>query len=91
MIALNPRTQKLNLLQMECKLPLEMFESLMDVAMEGCNADLRPAPERRARKRVEAITRTRHRHRIDPGHLNMGHTLYTENNTFTQHDVFIHL
>ncbi|TMW58149.1 hypothetical protein Poli38472_011737 [Pythium oligandrum] len=36
-IALNPRTQKLNLLQMECKLPLEMFESLMNVAMEGCN------------------------------------------------------
>lgn len=37
MIALNPRTQKLNLLQMECKLPLEIFESLMNVAMEGCN------------------------------------------------------
>ncbi|GAB9472570.1 Exosome complex component rrp41 [Globisporangium polare] len=36
-IALNPRTQKLNLLQMECKLPLEIFESLMNVAMEGCN------------------------------------------------------
>ncbi|RLN80037.1 hypothetical protein BBJ28_00008828 [Nothophytophthora sp. Chile5] len=36
-IALNPRTQKLNLLQMECKLPLELFESLMEVATEGCN------------------------------------------------------
>ncbi|DAZ93233.1 TPA: hypothetical protein N0F65_003049, partial [Lagenidium giganteum] len=36
-IALNPRTQKLNLLQMESKLPLEMFESLMNVAMDGCN------------------------------------------------------
>lgn len=36
-IALNPRTQKLNLLQMECKLPLEIFESLMNVAMDGCN------------------------------------------------------
>ncbi|TYZ63549.1 hypothetical protein PybrP1_005222 [[Pythium] brassicae (nom. inval.)] len=36
-MALNPRTQKLNLLQMECKLPLEVFESLMGVAMEGCN------------------------------------------------------
>ncbi|TDH73545.1 hypothetical protein CCR75_004074 [Bremia lactucae] len=36
-IALNPRTQKLNLLQMECKLPLELFESLMEVASEGCN------------------------------------------------------
>lgn len=36
-VALNPRTQKLNLVQMECKLPLELFESLMNVAMEGCN------------------------------------------------------
>ncbi|GLD99296.1 hypothetical protein PINS_up008014 [Pythium insidiosum] len=36
-VALNPRTQKLNLLQMECKLPLEIFESLMGVAMEGGN------------------------------------------------------
>lgn len=36
-IALNPRTQKLNLVQMECKLPLELFEGLMGVAMEGCN------------------------------------------------------
>eukprot|EP00644_Phytophthora_capsici_P015688 jgi/Phyca11/121575/e_gw1.44.37.1 len=36
-IALNPRTQQLNLLQMECKLPLELFESLMEVATEGCN------------------------------------------------------
>lgn len=36
-MALNPRTQKLNLLQMECKLPLEVFESLLGVAMEGCN------------------------------------------------------
>ena len=36
-IALNPRSQKLNLLQMECKLPLELFESLMEVATEGCN------------------------------------------------------
>ncbi|KAE8881425.1 hypothetical protein PF005_g10346 [Phytophthora fragariae] len=36
-MALNPRTQKLNLLQMECKLPLELFESLMEVATEGCN------------------------------------------------------
>ncbi len=36
LIALNPRTNKLNLVQMECKLPLEMFESLMNVAMEGC-------------------------------------------------------
>jgi exosome complex component RRP41 len=36
-VALNPRTQKLNLLQMECKLPLEMFESLLGVATDGCN------------------------------------------------------
>lgn len=36
-IALNPRTQKLNLLQMECKLPLELFESLMEMASSGCN------------------------------------------------------
>ena len=36
-IALNPRSQKLNLLQMECKLPLELFESLMGVATDGCN------------------------------------------------------
>ncbi|CAI5731852.1 unnamed protein product [Hyaloperonospora brassicae] len=36
-VALNPRSQKLNLLQMECKLPLELFESLMEVATEGCN------------------------------------------------------
>ncbi|KAI9917294.1 hypothetical protein PsorP6_012626 [Peronosclerospora sorghi] len=35
-IALNPRTQKLNLLQMECKLPLELFENLMEVATDGC-------------------------------------------------------
>lgn len=36
-IALNPRTQQLNLVQMECKLPLDLFESLLQIAMEGCN------------------------------------------------------
>ncbi|KAI9912156.1 hypothetical protein PsorP6_009088 [Peronosclerospora sorghi] len=36
-IALNPRTQKLNLLQMECKLPLELFEILWRwLLMESC-------------------------------------------------------
>ncbi|KAI9919375.1 hypothetical protein PsorP6_017262 [Peronosclerospora sorghi] len=34
--ALNPRTQKLNLLQMECKLPLQLLENLMEVATDGC-------------------------------------------------------
>lgn len=35
-LALNPRSQKLNLVQMECKLPLELFEGLMGVAADGC-------------------------------------------------------
>ncbi|KDO24671.1 hypothetical protein SPRG_10204 [Saprolegnia parasitica CBS 223.65] len=35
-VALTPRNDKLTLVQMECKLPLEIFESLMTTAMEGC-------------------------------------------------------